>query len=386
MPTGKSRLLLVTAVLLTPAIAGCRAEPADDAESPTAEVVVTATPPPVAVAPLGEDMADGEARTIRVYETVSPAVVNIVSQVLRQSFFFGVVPEEGTGSGFLWDDAGHIVTNYHVVENANEVTVSFGDEVGIEATVVGSDPANDLAVLRVEEVPAGIEPIERGESESLRVGQTAIAIGNPFGQFERTLTVGVVSALDRTVEVDGDNVLRGVIQTDASINRGNSGGPLLDSAGRLIGVNTAIFSPSGTSAGVGLAIPVDKVKRVVPELIGRGSYPHPWLGVVGYSITPGLAQVLDLPVEEGVLVAQIYRGSPARAAGLRGAQREVVVGRRRVLVGGDILVAVDEFPITDSSDLDAVLDEETVVGQTVTLTFLRDGEQRTIDVTLAEEP
>lgn len=382
---------IVLAGLLVSALAlGCGAfsvtlgQPTPTATTaPPRVVVVVATPTP-GVLPEGIDI--GEERVIAVYQQVSPAVVFITTRVLRESFFFGVYPEEGAGSGFLWDREGHVVTNYHVVEGAQTVEVSFGDDRVREATIVGVDPINDLAVLRVEDPPADVTPIPLGEGSTLRVGQRAIAIGNPFGKFERTLTTGVVSALNRTVTIDENTVLRHVIQTDAAINRGNSGGPLLDSSGRLIGVNSAIYSPSGTSAGVGLAISVDTVVRVVPELIARGRYPHPWLGVIGYDITPALAKALDLPVEQGLLVARIYRSSPAASAGLRGARREVVVGNRIILAGGDIITAIDGRPIRGMDDLEAYLEEETRVGQTVVVEIVRDGEPLSLTAELIEMP
>jgi len=348
-------------------------------------IVVTATPTPgLPEMPPGVDV--GEQQVIAVYKRVSPAVVNITTKVLRLSFFFGVIPEEGSGSGFIWDREGHIVTNYHVVENAETIEVSFGEEVVMPAEIVGVDPPNDLAVLRVERLPEGVEPIPLGSSKDLQVGQTAIAIGNPFGQFERTLTTGVISALNRTLEVERGRVLRRVIQTDAAINRGNSGGPLLDSRGRLIGINTAIYSPTGTSAGVGFAIPVDTAKRVVPELIAHGRYPHPWLGALGYNITPALAKALDLPVERGLLVAKLYRDSPAVKAGLRGATQEVILGNRRIYTGGDIITAIDGQPLRTWEDLDAYLELETRVGQRVKLSIWRGSKQLTLTAELAEEP
>jgi S1-C subfamily serine protease len=349
-------------------------------------VIVVATPTPGP--PPEYESADAlEARRIALYKRVAPAVVNITTQVLRSDFFWGVVPEEGSGSGFVWDTVGHIITNYHVIQGASEIGVSFGGEVTSPAQVVGSDPINDLAVLEVDALPEGVQPLEMGTSSDLQVGQTAIAIGNPFGQFERTMTVGIISALNRTLETE-DTVLRGVIQTDAAINRGNSGGPLLDLRGRLIGVNTAIFSPTGTSAGVGLAIPVDKVRRVVPVLIAKGRFPHPWLGIeeLGYEISPALAQALDLPVDYGLLIARLYRNSPADRVGLRSAQREIILRNRRYLVGGDILKAVDGKALARWEDLSAYLEEQREVGQSVTLTVLRDGKELTLSVTLREMP
>ncbi len=358
--------------------------------SPTA-TPTPAPPQPEAAAPdagQGDDGTSAEERLIKLYRTVSPAVVNITTQVVRQSFFFGPVPESGSGSGFVWDDQGHILTNYHVVEGAQSIDVSFGDEVATPAQVIGADPTNDLAVLKVERLPEGVQALSLGDSDILQVGQTAVAIGNPFGQFQRTLTVGVISALDRTMQNDSGKVLRGVIQTDAAINQGNSGGPLLDSEGRVIGINTAIFSPSGANAGVGLAIPINKAKRIAPVLIAQGRYAHPWLGIeqLGYALTPVLAQALDLPVSQGLLIAQIYRNSPADRASLRGASDEVVFGNRRMLVGGDILTAIDGIPLKAWEDLDAYLSEQTEVGQTVNLTILRDGEERVVEAIVGEDP
>jgi S1-C subfamily serine protease len=349
-------------------------------------VIVVATPTPGSL-PEYETADAIEARRVALYKRVAPAVVNITTQVLRSDFFWGAVPEEGSGSGFVWDTAGHIVTNYHVIAGASEVAVSFGGDVTVQAAVVGSDPINDLAVLEVDGVPEGVQPLEIGVSADLQVGQTAIAIGNPFGQFERTMTDGIISALNRTLETE-NTVLRGVIQTDAAINRGNSGGPLLDLRGRLIGVNTAIFSPTGTSAGVGLAIPVAKVRRVVPVLIEKGRFPHPWLGIeeLGYEISPALAQALDLPVDRGLLVARLYRSSPADKAGLQSARRELILRNRRYLVGGDILTTVDGRAVASWEDLIAYLDEQCEVGQSITLILLRDGQEHTVTATLAEMP
>ncbi len=350
--------------------------------SPTEETDVP-TPTPVPVSTERRDPC--EARTIAVYQKVAPAVVNITTRVLMEDFFWGVVPEEGAGSGFLWDREGHIVTNYHVVEGAQSIQVSFGDEVSEPAEIVGVDPLNDLAVIKVKSVPDGVEPVVPGDMSQVRVGERAIAIGNPFGQFGRTLTAGVVSALNRTLKTE-QGVMRHAIQTDAAINHGNSGGPLLDSSGRLIGVNSAIYSPSGTSAGVGFAIPVSTVERVVPELIKHGHYPHPWFGALGYEITPALAQALNLPVDHGLLVAKLYQDSPADKAGIRGATKVIIVGNRRFLVGGDILLKIDDHQLKDWDDLDDYLETNTHVGETVQFTIMRDGKEMKVPVTLEERP
>ena len=353
----------------------------------------TPTPlPPVAVAAnaaaqidaLGLDIA--ERRVIDVYDRVAPSVVNVTTQVLRRGFFFDVIPEEGAGSGFVLDREGHVLTNFHVIDGAQQIEVTLDNEQTFPAQVVGSDPRFDLAVLKIDAPAEILYPVELGESSTLRVGQRAIVIGNPFGQFSRTLTTGVVSALERTLEGQDGRPISGVIQTDAAINRGNSGGPLLDSSGRVIGINTAIFSPSGTNAGVGFAVPVDTIRRVLPELMELGRYRHPYLGIrYAYAITPGLAESLSLPVEEGLLLIQLERGSPLENAGVRGAQKEAILGNRRVYIGGDILAAVDGTPILTVDQLQ-LLQEQQQIGSEVTLSLLRNGQPFEAVVALAEEP
>ena len=394
-----SRLTLpLAALLLAALLGGCRfGEPAET-PVPTTPAVTTPATTPVTAAPtvaptgipaetalidaVGLDFA--ERRVIDVYDAVSPSVVNITTRVLQRTGFFEVVPQEGAGSGFVVSDEGYILTNNHVVEGAERVEVTFSDETVLPARVVGRDPGNDLALLEVDAPPGLLVPVELGVSAGLEVGQRAIAIGNPFGQFGRTLTTGVVSGLNRALQGPDGREMDGLIQTDAAINRGNSGGPLLDSAGRVIGVNTAIFSPTGTSAGVGFAVPVDTVRRVLPDLVSYGRYRRPSLGVrAAYSVTPGLADALDLPVQQGVLLVDLYRGSPlARAA--RGAQREVIIGNRRLFVGGDVVTAVDGEGVADADALRNLVEGYYAVGDEVTLTLLRDGREETVTVTLAE--
>ncbi|MBN1991078.1 MAG: trypsin-like peptidase domain-containing protein [Anaerolineae bacterium] len=229
---------------------------------------------PALIDAAGLDFA--EKRVIEVYQRVSPSVVNITTQVLRRDFFFEAIPAEGAGSGFVLDKEGHILTNYHVIQGAQRIEVTFFDETTVPARVAGTDSRNDLAVLEVNAPAELLVPVELGQSNNLQVGQRAIAIGNPFGQFGGTLTTGVISALDRTMQSPDGREVSGIIQTDAAINRGNSGGPLLDSAGRVIGINTAIFSPGGTNAGVGFAVPVGTIRRVIPDLLTLGRYRHPW--------------------------------------------------------------------------------------------------------------
>ncbi len=378
--------LLLTGLLL----AGCRSAAftapalAAATETPPAPSEPTGTTETALVDAQGLDIA--ERRVIDVYNRVAPSVVNVTTQVLRRGFFFEVIPEEGAGSGFVLDQEGHILTNYHVIEGAQNIEVELEEGRIFSAQVVGADPRTDLAVLQINAPAELLHPVELGSSATLQVGQRAIAIGNPFGQFSRTLTTGVVSALDRTLEGQDGRPISGVIQTDAAINRGNSGGPLLDSSGRVIGINTAIFSPSGASAGVGFAVPVDVIKRVLPELLTLGRYRHPYLGVrYAYKITPGLAQALDLPVESGLLLVQLYRGSPLDQAGVRGAQREAILGNRRIYIGGDILTALDGKPITSTEDLELTLfDYE--VGDTVTVSLLRGDRAFEVEVVLTEEP
>jgi len=331
-----------------------------------------------------------EQLVISVYERVSPAVVNITSRAYTYDFFFNIVPQEGTGSGFIYDKEGHIVTNYHVVEGAEEIEVTLADETKVPARVVGVDPSNDLAVLKIEVPPEKLHPVELGDSRTLRVGQRVIAIGNPFG-FQGTLTTGVISSLGRVIQSPDERFIGEIIQTDAAINPGNSGGPLLDSRGRVIGVNTAIFSPARASVGIGFAIPVETVKRVVPELITKGRYPHPWLGVEIFDITPERARLLreggiNIPVDRGALVVGVYRGSPAHQAGLRGGTRRVRLGNLILPVGGDIIIAIDGTEIKGIQDLTIYLETRTRVGQVIQVTVMRDGQEKTFEVQLAERP
>ncbi len=344
-------------------------------------IVIVATPTPLPEAALAPLDIEEELIT-NLYERVSPSVVHIKATVVTMDFFFGPMPSEGTGSGFIFDALGHIVTNHHVIEGANAVEVEFSDDTRAAATIIGVDPANDLAVLRVETLPPEARPLPLGDSALLRVGQRAIAIGNPFG-LARTLTTGVISALGRPLQISQDDYIFDVIQTDAAINPGNSGGPLLDSRGRVIGVNTAVRQGA---EGIGFAVPVNAVKQIVPVLIDEGVYRHPWLGLLGYTITPSLARALDLPVERGILVAQLYRQGPAVPAGIRGGTRQVRIGNQILLIGGDILTAIDGVSLRDWNSLQEYLQTRTKVGDVVTLAVIREGVELEIDLTLAAQP
>lgn len=370
---------------LPPFIPGMRTPMLVPTFTPTPSAVLALpTQDPIMVDAEGLDFA--ERRIINVYERVAPSVVSITTQVLRRGFFFEV-PEEGAGSGFILDQTGHVLTNYHVIEGAREIDVSINDEYVVPATIVGVDPRNDIAVLKVAAPADILVPVEFGSSANLKVGQRAIAIGNPFGQFGRTLTIGVISALNRTLEGSAGRTITGIIQTDAAINRGNSGGPLLDSSGRLIGINTAIFSPTGTSAGVGFAVPVDTVKRLLPDLLSLGRYRHPWLGVrYAYELKASLANALALSTTQGLLIVQLYDGSPLAQAGVRGAQQETVVGNQRVYIGGDILIAIDSQPVETLDGMETLLEDNYTVGDSVTVTLVRDGQPFDLTVELAEEP
>jgi S1-C subfamily serine protease len=376
-------------------VVGCTAASAPAEWLQTVEVLPTFTPTPPPAPPATSDVAAidvagmdiAERRTIAVYERVAPSVVSITTRVQRRSFFFDVIPEEGSGSGFVLDKQGHILTNYHVVEGAQRIDISFNDQTVLQAKMVGADPRNDIAVLRVDARPELLVPVELGSSASLKVGQRAIAIGNPFGQFGQTLTIGVISALNRALEGNDGRTITGMIQTDAAINRGNSGGPLLDSSGRVIGINTAIFSPTGANAGVGFAVPVDLLKRLLPDLLTLGRYRHPWLGIrYAYRLTPGLAEVLQLGELQGLLLVQLYQGSPLDRAGVQGARQETIIGNQIVYVGGDILLAVDGVVIESDDQLETLLEDHYQVGQSVAVTLSRNDQRFDIVVELEEEP
>ena len=334
---------------------------------------------------------DLESQVITVYDAASPSVVNITNRSTVYDRFFGAAPQEGTGSGFVYDDEGHIVTNYHVIEGADEILVTLANGQVYLAEVVGSDPTNDLAVLRVD---SGVElppPLAMADSSQLRVGQFVVAIGNPYG-LQRTLTTGVVSALGRVIQGAADNSFIGeAIQTDAAINPGNSGGPLLDLQGRVIGVNSQIISSSGSSAGIGFAVSANTVTRVVPDLIANGYYAHPWLGIEPLDLSSSTVSTLrqygvEVGADSGVLVLETTSGGPADKAGIHGGNQYLRMGRYRLPVGGDVIVAVNGEAIEGLQDLTVYMENNTAIGDTVQLTVLRDGKDLTVTVTIGEEP
>jgi S1-C subfamily serine protease len=353
-----------------------------EAISPRSEVVAAAQAPTEGaeiLALLEEDplaLIEAEEQLLgNLYERVSPSIVNIAV-----STAFG----GGTGSGFVLDTNGHIVTNNHVVEGAEQILVRFADETLAEAELVGADVDSDLAVIRVDVPTDLLREVQLGDSSTLRVGQRAIAVGNPFG-LEQTMTTGIISAPGRVLRQENGFSLPKLIQTDAAINPGNSGGPLLNARGEVIGVNTFIFSRSGSSSGVGFAVPVNTVKRVVPSLIATGRYDDPWLGISGLSITPVVAGALELPVEQGILLQEVVPEGPADRAGLRGSYQQTEIDEGPLPTGGDIIVAIDGVELRDMDELIVYL-AETTVGQTVTLDILREGERQSVDLILEERP
>ena len=328
---------------------------------------------PRPVTPAPAELGPDERATMTVFERATKSVVFIANTAVQRDFWSFDLLEvpQGSGSGFIWNKQGHIVTNFHVIYGANAVKVTLADRSEHQAKLVGADPDHDLAVLQIQVSEGMLEPLAVGSSQDLRVGQKVLAIGNPFG-LDHSLTTGVVSALGRTIKSMSNRTIEGVVQTDAAINPGNSGGPLLDSAGRLIGVNTQIISPSGAYAGIGFAVPVDTVNRIVPELIKHGKLIRPGLGV---SLVPdAMARRWGI---KGLVIGKVSRGGAAERAGLKGA-RETSSGRIEL---GDIVVAVAGKPVTTIDELMDVL-EHHKVGDQVAVDILRENRREKIMVTL----
>jgi S1-C subfamily serine protease len=362
----------------------------DPASLPLLEDVAEARSGLTPVSVLSSQSFSLEDQIIHVFETAGPGVVNITSRSISYDFFLRAVPQEGSGSGFVYDRDGHIVTNFHVIEGARELFVTFFDETRVPAGVVGVDPSNDLAVIKAEVSPDLLRVIPLGDSDTLKVGRFLVAIGNPFG-LEQTLTTGVVSSLGRVIESPDGRFIGEIIQTDAAINPGNSGGPLLDLGGRVVGVNSAIISPSRASAGIGFAIPAGTVRRVVPELIARGRYAHPWLGVVLMNVSANLATRLNrngvrTPGGGGVVVANLVSGGPAAAAGMRGPSQVGQLGNLRIPLGADYILAIEGVAIESDRDLTVVLETKHRVGDLVKVTVWRDGKVLELEVVLGERP
>ncbi|MCC7368574.1 MAG: trypsin-like peptidase domain-containing protein [Chloroflexi bacterium] len=367
------------------------AGPAQTGAAPSPVVAVAPAAPAAApgsgaaAAPAGAPAATPYDSVIQVYRDWRPSVVTVLSTVVSPDF--RAKPESsGTGSGFMLDDQGHILTNNHVVADANKLEITLASGLTLPAELIGRDPRFDLAVIRAQ-IPADqIRVMKLADSDTVQVGEQAIAIGNPYG-LEGTVTAGIVSGRRPVVtEPGGDGVLVNAIQTDASINPGNSGGPLMNGRGEVIGVNTLGLMPNRAQAGLNFAIPINNARRIMPDLLATGAYRHPFVGVGSAEITQQVASVLGLPVQEGLLLQSIEPGSGADRAGLRGGSGTREVGSRQLAVGGDIVVSIDGQKVRRPEDFIAYLELNKKAGEVVILTIVRDGQQREIQVTLGERP
>jgi S1-C subfamily serine protease len=329
-----------------------------------------------------EGLTDEEAINVRVYRQASPAVANILTKATEYDFFMNAVPVEGAGSGFIIDPRGYILTNYHVIEEAQTIEVVLGDQSRHPAKAIGADQRNDVALIKIDPKGKKLAVLTLGDSSTLQVGQKVLAIGNPFG-FQSTLTTGVVGALGRTVQTSQTTFIDEAIQTDAAINRGNSGGPLINSHGEVIGINSAIFTPSGTTAGIGFAIPINTAKAIAHDLMTDGKVHRAFLGVETLPVSGYLAEALDLPVQEGLLVETVSRGGPAAAGGIRGGDRVAQAGMRRIYIGGDVIVGIDGQKIANQFDMNVILNRKRP-GDTVNVTVYRGGKKMDIAVKLGE--
>ena len=328
--------------------------------------------------------SESERENIRIYEQLNQGVVNITTETVAINWFLEPVPQEGgAGSGTIFDTRGFVLTNNHVIANATKVFINLADGSQFEGTIIGTDPENDIAVLKFDP-PPGMElrVIPFGSSDNLRVGQKVLAIGNPFA-LERTLTVGIVSGLGRPIQISNNRIIRDMIQTDASINPGNSGGPLLDANGRMIGMNTMIYSPSGGSVGIGFAVPIDTAKRVVAEILEFGRVRRGWIDATVVQLFPALVRYAELPVDNGLLVSRTRRGGLAERAGLRQGNDPVQYGRSIIYIGGDIITSVNGMRTHTLADLYSSL-ESSRPGDVVRVEILRAGRPVTLNVTLAD--
>ena len=343
---------------------------------------LAATPEATDASARGSALTDDESINVRVYREASGAVANILTKATEYDFFMDPVPVEGAGSGFVIDPRGYILTNFHVVQEAQSIEVVLGDQSRYPAKFVGADQRNDVALIKIEPKGKPLVALPLGDSSKLQVGQKVLAIGNPFG-FQSTLTTGVVSALGRTVQTSQTTYIDEAIQTDAAINRGNSGGPLINSHGEVIGINSAIYTPSGTTAGIGFAIPVNTAKRIAHDLMTEGRVRQAFLGAQTLEVGGWLAEALDLPVKDGLLIEVVTRGGPAAAAGLHGGDRAAMAGMRRIMTGGDVIVAVDGQKIANQFDLNVALNRKRP-GDTVTVSVYRGGKKIDVPVKLGE--
>ena len=329
-------------------------------------------------------ITEDEKNNIAVYEKVADGVVNVISTAVQLDFFFNAFPTEGAGSGSIIDTKGHILTNYHVVANAQKLEVTLADGSKWPANLIGSDPDNDLAVIKIDTPKEKLKVIQMGDSKSLRIGQKVLAIGNPFG-LQRTLTTGIISSLGRTIRSEAGTLIDDVIQTDAAINPGNSGGPLLNSEGEIVGINSAIISPTGGNVGIGFAIPVNTAKKVVPELISKGYVTYPYIGATIQSLIPEMAKYLKLKIERGAMISEVVKGGPADKAGMKGGTQRVQVGNMIILVGGDIVVKADQREVKTNDELIQFIREKKP-GDTILLKVFRKENFIDVKVTLGERP
>jgi S1-C subfamily serine protease len=394
-PDSVTRLILVCGVLLLGAYwAGGRwgqRQPVEVGAVPRGEAnpalaakpgIGNAAPSAASIAARDAALTDEESINVRVYRQASAAVANILTKATEYDFFMDPVPVEGAGSGFVIDEKGYILTNFHVVQEAQSIEVVLGDQSRYPGKFVGADQRNDVALVKIDPKGKHLVALPLGDSASLQVGQKVLAIGNPFG-FQSTLTTGVVSALGRTVQTSQTTLIDEAIQTDAAINRGNSGGPLINSHGEVIGINSAIYTPTGTTAGIGFAIPINTAKRIAQDLITEGRVHLAYIGVQTIPVGGYLAQALDLPVQEGLLVETSAKGGPAAVAGVRGGDRVAQAGMQRIAIGGDVIVAIDGAKIANTMDLNIILNRKRP-GDTVTLTVYRGGKKLDIPVKLGE--
>jgi S1-C subfamily serine protease len=325
-----------------------------------------------------------EKETIGIYHRVSPSVVNITSTIVKFDYLHNPVPSQGSGSGVILTKEGYILTNNHVVEGSRKVEVTLLNGKTYEGELVGTDPSTDLALVKIIDTD-DLPFVTLGDSGNLQVGQNVYAIGNPFG-LTSTLTTGVISSQNRSLRAPNGRLMENIIQTDAAINPGNSGGPLLNSAGNLIGINTAIFSPSGANAGIGFAIPVNRAKKVADDIIRYGKVIRSYLGTtVSLEITPRVAKALDIPVNQGIMVGEVYPQSPADVAGLKPSIQKVLVGNREIELGGDIILEVDNQPVKSADEFISTI-ESKPPGEKVNLTVFRNGGTMNISVVLKERP
>jgi len=378
--TPRARIILAALVLLLGAYwLGARY---GQRQPVNVEAVPPGSPSAANIAQRDAALTDDESINVRIYRQASSAVANILTKATEYDFFMDPVPVEGAGSGFVIDGRGYILTNFHVVQEAQSIEVVLGDQSKYPAKFIGADQRNDVALIQIDPKGKKLAVLSLGDSSALQVGQKVLAIGNPFG-FQSTLTTGIVSALGRTVQTGQTTFIDEAIQTDAAINRGNSGGPLINSHGEVIGINSAIYTPSGTTAGIGFAIPINTAKVIANDLITDGRVHRAFLGVETLSVGGWLSEALDLPVKEGLLVEVATRGGPAAAAGIHGGDRVAQAGMRKIYIGGDVITAIDGQKVAGQLDVNVILNRKRP-GDSVNVTVYRGGKKMDVPVKLGE--